>query len=137
MTRLREDDESGYPNRDQWPLFEPEEEAGRRCLAEVAVALLLLHEIVFISGPGAMTYSPGDRSPASLWILCNDTFAYATADAEPLPQPEADPQGFWSFYDLVREHGQAGSICRVARRRGKSQVLPWARELLARHGLSP
>ena len=133
---LHDEDREWWPPREQWPLYAGEDvdcskwgDGSRgierwRLMHEQATALMLAADYVFLSGPGGMMYSKSDRSPAALWVNVNDTFAYACADCEPVPQPEADPDGFWSLYDMVREHGHDGAVVWAARRRGETPIPP-------------
>lgn len=132
---LHDEDREWWPPREQWPLYEGEDVdvsglPGRdgverwRLMHEQATALTLAADYIFMSGPGGMMYSESDRRPAALWVNVNDTFAYACADCEPVPQPEADPDGFWSLYDLVREHGGLGAVAWAARRRNATPLPP-------------
>lgn len=57
---------------------------------ELAVAILLANDVVFISGQDYKApWAPEEKSCAVV-VNCNDVFYWACADAEPLPQGEIE-----------------------------------------------
>lgn len=94
-----------------------------RLMEEAALALLLTREHLLFVVRGAPN-SEGRPGALTLYVNCNDTFAYACADMEPLPSPSADHDGFWGFYDAVRLHGGLGAILWAAERRGALPIPP-------------
>jgi len=89
---------------------------------EEAVALLLLEDhLVLLDAKGV----------AGLYVNCGDTFAYAYADAEPLPS--GDERSIWALYDLIRRHGERGAILWCCQRRG-GRPLPEVEKLLREAG---
>lgn len=128
-----------WPDREDWPEFPPEtlkcgdKEYSSRFFAEEATALMLLDEHIFISGRGGMMYSEGSTDPACLWLNVNDTFYYACADCEPVPQPEANPDSFWKLYDLIREFGGDGATAWCALQR-QQRPLPQVEKWMKKNG---
>jgi len=100
-----------WPNRQDWPSFEPVTYHGElyRERIEEAISLLILEEYVFLlNASGA----------CGLFVNCSDTFAYATADGEAIP-----PIGFgedepvWELYDMIKAHGYLGAVKWISIRR--------------------
>lgn len=105
-----------WPDRENWPEF-PEHVVGfsegkvfkNRLYEERAMALLMLEEFVIMLNADGR---------CGLFVCCNDTFCYASADAEPIPPVGfGKDEIFWELYDLVRSHGAIGSIKWCAIRR--------------------
>jgi len=93
-------------------------------MGQEALALLLTRDGLLY------TLSKDSAKPNMvIHVNCNDTFYYACADSEELPDPEWDHDGFWSFYDLVREHGGIGAIKWAALRRKQLPIGPHIKSL--------
>ncbi len=80
----------------------------RRGIKEAISLLILENYIVLLNA----------HNKCGLFVICNDTFYPASADAEPLPTVGfGNDDAIWSLYDLVREHGYLGSVkwCSIMR----------------------
>lgn len=78
---------------------------------------LAAREVVFFSA-----YDPREDPDFRGWscaILCNDSFVYASADAEDFDPAEAD-----EVRGLYERHGWAGPLAWVARKRGVEPLEP-------------
>lgn len=116
--------ENWWPSRDRWPEFPVETLNGLdyRGGASEALALLLLEDVVI----ALWAKDAVGSSTIALYVVCSDTFAYASADAEPLPPIGfGDDDPFWELYDMVRAHGEAASIAWCMKRRN-CRPLSWA-----------
>ena len=117
-----------WPDRRHWPPFYPEriflqngEFFDDRLHTDEAMALLLLEGYVFMLNANGY---------CGLYVNCNDTFYYASADAEPLPLIGFGEDGpFWELYDLVRIYGGLGAIKWSALRRGMVPLETYVREM--------
>jgi len=92
---------------------------------EEALAILLLAEVV--------VWLPGMDQPF-LAVGCNDTFAWACADAEPLPWTEGCPHHanhdeLWKLYDAVRASGPLGGVVWCVDRRKQRPIVQVVDEL--------
>jgi hypothetical protein len=86
-----------------------------------AIHELLADDIAFVHRSGGFVTSDDDKSPLEYSVLCSDTFAFACADAEPIPPDEAV-----ALARLLRERPTGVSqadvaSCWVARKRGLSR----------------
>lgn len=83
--------------------------------ADMLAEMLRVPGLLFVAGQnGPFFYeSDGDKAPAAIFVNCNDLFAWACADAEPLPMSEIN-----NLYAMEREHRPHGASIWACLRRG-------------------
>lgn len=82
---------------------------------EMLAEMLKDDGLLFLSGncgPFFQAEAP-DKTPVSVWVNCNDIFAWACADAEPLPMEEIR-----GLYEAWKADKRNGVLLWSCRRRG-------------------
>lgn len=87
----------------EWRFEVPEKNIDKMMLEEgMALALLLINDVVMVGGFTRPLNPPPDWAPAiTIAAKCSDTFGYACADAEDVPQTEIEPLYRWFRKDPV------------------------------------
>lgn len=86
------DENQWWPDKSQWPDYEP-----RYSNIAPALALLIIEGTI-------MPYPNGDSDGPRLAVNCNDLFYWGTADCEPVTAcyGSRDELDFWRLYEMTR-----------------------------------
>jgi hypothetical protein len=132
MARLTEAKELATINTDdvEWLMQWPDREDEVAFDEGQALAALLANEVAFINAPWwEKDWPTRARESISVAVVCNDTFAYACADAEHLPYDQIQP-----LYQLWRKDSVFGPViwCMIQR---KQKALPQIMDRIKQGGL--
>ena len=93
--------------------------------SDVALALLLLSEFVFLMGA---RFDMNGELSSTIFVNANDFFYYACADCEVLPfcefEEKDEYQDFKKFYNLVKKHGSLGVYVWLIEKRKMQPIKP-------------
>lgn len=96
------------------------------CDEETAIALMLLDQTLFLNeGICPYTLSNGVNPKSSiLYVNCNDTFAYCSSDAEPIPYSQIG-----ELFKLWHQNHTLGPIKWVSLQRQQLPVFEYIKDL--------